>query len=421
MDISVLGAGREVGRSAVLLTWEDEESGILLDYGIAFDDQDRPVFPLHVAPSRLKVVLITHAHLDHIGATPFLYISARPLTIATRLTLVTGKLMIEDMIRLSGYYIPYEYPELVAMLDNSKAIDIGGIAEINGIQLEALNAGHIPGSSMYRIFVENKAILYTGDVNAIDTRLVKGVDLSGVGADILIMECTYGLFNHPPRIRVEEKFVETLKTVLEEGGNVLIPSFSLGRAQEILALLAEKMPYANVYYDGMARDILTIYLEHSEFINRIDLLKRAHTIFNAVKDSQTRKKICGEPGNIIVAPAGMLKGGPAAYYVKKLGFNSRNAIVLVSFQSPTTPGRNLLVNGTLTGGETTIKAKVFWFDFSSHAGADDLLNIVRSIKGLEKVVLIHGSEDSIYTLGYKVKEELGIEFYAPANGEKIRL
>ncbi|MEM3980019.1 MAG: MBL fold metallo-hydrolase [Ignisphaera sp.] len=421
MDITVLGAGREVGRSAVLLTWENGESGVLLDYGIAFDDQDKPVFPLHIAPTRLKAILITHAHLDHIGATPFLYISARPLTIATKLTLVTGKLMIEDMIRLSGYYLPYEYPELVTMLDNSKAIDIGEIAEINGIQVEALNAGHIPGSSMFRVFVKNKTVLYTGDVNTIDTRLVKGVTLSGVEANVMVMECTYGLFNHPPRGRVEEKFVEILKTVLEEGGNVLIPSFSLGRAQEILALLAEKMPYASVYYDGMARDIMTVYLEYDKYINKVNLLKKAYTIFSAVKDSQMRKKICSEPGNIIVAPAGMLKGGPAAYYVKRLGFNPRNAIVLVSFQSPTTPGRSLLVNGTLAEGEQMIKAKVFWFDFSSHAGSDDLLNIVKSVKGLEKLFFNDAATTEIYTLGYKVKEELGIDFYAPINGEKISL
>lgn len=421
VSITVLGAGREVGRAAVLLNMGSDGEGVLLDYGIAFDDQDKPVFPLHVAPSRLRAVLLTHAHLDHIGAAPFLYVSAKPLAIASKLTLATGKLMIEDMMRLSGYYLPYEYPELVALLENSKSVSIGETVEIGGLQIEVLNAGHIPGSCMYRIHLKNKTVIYTGDVNTMDTKLVKGANLSGVEANVLIMESTYGLYNHPPRDRVEEKFVEILRMVLEDGGSILIPSFSLGRAQEILAVLADRMPYASVYYDGMARDIMAMYLEYSEYINRVDLLKKAYTIFDAVKDSRMRKMICNEPGNIIVAPAGMLKGGPAVYYIKKLGFNAKNAIVLVSFQAPLTPGRKLLTEGVLEENGHTVKAKVFWFDFSSHAGSKDLVNLVKSVKNLEKVVLIHGSEDSAYTIGYRIKEELGIDFVVPSNGDTVEI
>lgn len=419
MKVTILGAGREVGRAAVLLSNENLSNSILLDYGVAFDEYDKPVFPLSVIPSHLKAVLISHSHLDHIGAAPFLYVSSKPLLIATNLTLSTGKMMIEDMLRLSGYYLPYEYPELIAMLDNSKFVRIGEVIDLNEFRIDILNAGHIPGSSMFRIELENKSIIYTGDVNTIDTKLVKGADLVGVNADVVIMEATYGMFNHPHRNKVEDRFIDTIKKIVEDGGTVLIPSFSLGRAQEILAVLADRMPYASVYYDGMVREILSIYLQHVEYVNRYDLLKKAATIFKSVKSSQMRKNICSEPGNIIVAPAGMLKGGPAAYYVKKVGFNNRNAIILVSFQAESTPGRRLLVEGVLEEGGQSVKAKVFWFDFSSHAGAEELLKIVKSIKGVEKVVLVHGSDDSIYTLGYRIREELGIEFYAPGNGESI--
>ncbi|MEM1541243.1 MAG: MBL fold metallo-hydrolase [Ignisphaera sp.] len=421
MKITVLGAGREVGRTAILLSEANGSSSLLLDYGISFDEYDKPVFPLSVAPSQLKAVLVTHAHLDHIGAAPLLYVSAKPLLIATNLTLVAGKLMIEDMLRLSGYYLPFEYPELATMLENSKAAGINETVELNGVSIELLNAGHIPGSAMFRIHTKNRTIIYTGDINTIDTKLVKGVDPTNMNADVIIMESTYGMFNHPPRNRVEEKFVETIKSVLDEGGSVLIPSFSLGRAQEILAVLADRMPYTNVYYDGMAREILSLYLEQEEYINRIDLLRKAYTLFESVRSSQMRKKICSEPGNIIVAPAGMLKGGPAVYYIKRLGFNSRNAVILVSFQATTTPGRKLLVDGSLEENGQPVNAKVFWFDFSSHAGSEELMNIIKSVKNIEKVVLVHGSEDAIYTIGYRIREELGIEFYAPKNGETIEI
>lgn len=416
-----MGGGREVGRTAILVALDNRDDAILFDYGISFDEQDRPVFPLSVSPIKLKAIFVSHAHLDHIGATPLLYVSAKPSIITTRLTLITGKIMIEDMLRLSGYYVPYEYPELISMMDSARATGIRSTIDIDNVQIDIYNAGHIPGSCMFRIHTKNKTILYTGDINTIDTKLVRGADVSGISANILIMESTYAQYNHPPRNRVEENFIEVLKMVLNDGGTILIPSFSLGRAQEILAILADKMPHANVYYDGMARDIMMIYLENSEYINRIDLLRKAYELFNAVKDSRMRKKICNEPGNIIVAPAGMLKGGPATYYIKKISTNSRNAIVLVSFQAPTTPGKKLLTDGILTEDEQLVKAKVFWFDLSSHAGSNDLFNIVKSIKGIEKLILVHGAEESMYSFGHRVKEELGIDFSAPVNGETIKL
>ncbi|ADM28347.1 beta-lactamase domain protein [Ignisphaera aggregans DSM 17230] len=419
IEITVLGAGREVGRAAIHVKNLKDESAVLLDYGVSFDEEDRPLFPLAVSPSKLKAVLVTHAHLDHVGAVPFLYISARPLLIMSRLTAKLSKLMIEDMIKISGYFLPYEYPELIAMLENVKPIEIGETLEIDNIRIESINAGHIPGSIMFKITMGEKSILYTGDINTIDTRLIKGLKPQNIDADILIIESTYGLYDHPERSRVEELFIDTVKSVIEDGGNVLVPAFSLGRAQEILTLLIERLPNANVYYDGMAKEILNILLEHREYINRYDLLLKVYERFIAVDKTTLRKKICKEGGNIIVAPAGMLKGGPALYYIRRLGDNPRNAIILVSYQAPSTPGRKLLTNGVIEEGGSRIRAKLYWFDFSSHAGSTGLFNVVKSIKNVEKVLLVHGNDDSIYTLGYRIKDELGIEFEAPANGQTI--
>lgn len=421
IELTVLGAGREVGRAAILISNTRNDTNIVLDYGISFDEDDKPLLPLSVPPSRITALLITHAHLDHIGASPLLYISARPTAVMSKLTRELGKIMIEDMLRLSGYYLPFEYPELMTLMENVKAVDIEDSLWIDNIYIESLNSGHIPGSTMYKITYGDRSIIYTGDINTIETRLVKGLDMNRVESNILIMESTYGLYDHPNRQRVEELFIKTVKEVIEDGGIALIPAFSLARSQEILAILLERMPYSNVYYDGMAKDILELFLRYREYINRYDLIEKVYKTFIPVRGSDMRKKICREPGSIIVTPAGMLKGGPVQYYIKRVWDNPKNAIILVSYQAPSTPGRKLLVEGLLENGGPRIKAMVFWFDFSSHAGASDLFNFVKNVKNLEKVILVHGNEDSIYNLGYSIKEKLGIEFEAPQNGEKITL
>lgn len=418
LTIRVLGSGREVGRTAILVGYGDER-GLLVDFGVAFDAEDKPVLPLTVPPTTISAVLVTHAHLDHVGAAPFLYVSSRPPLFTCDITAELGKLLIEDMLKLSGYYLPFEYPEVMTMYESTKTFKIGERLELGGVVIETFNAGHIPGSTMYRITVGERSVLVTGDVNTIETRLVKGADLSKLSADIVVMESTYGMYDHPERGHVEDLFIEAVKSVIEDGGVVLVPSFSLARAQEVLSLLAERLPHASVYYDGMAKEILKIFLGYREYINRYDLLAKSASLFTPVRDSRMRREACKSPGSVIVAPAGMLKGGPAQYYVKRLMDNPKNAIMLVSYQAPTTPGQRLLREGVIEEGGPRVKAKVFWFDFSSHAGASGLLELVKSVKGVEKVVLVHGSEEAAYTLGYRIREELGVDFEVPKNGDVV--
>jgi len=420
VKITVLGAGQEVGRAAILVENSNGES-ILLDYGISFDESDIPVLPLSVKPCKLKAVAVTHAHLDHVGAVPMLFISTKRPVIMTELTKEFSKMMIEDMLKLAGYYLPFEHRELETMLSCTRGVSIGSELWIDGIRMEFINAGHIPGSSMIKLDIKDKSILYTGDVNTIDTNLVRGADLHGVEANVLIIESTYGNVDHPERKRVEDKFVEALREVIEDGGTALIPAFALGRSQEILAILAKRMPYADVYYDGMARRIMDLMLSMPKYINRIDLLRKAAQIFTPVQGTSMRKKILKEKGAIIVSPAGMLKGGPSMYYLKRIWNDRKSAVFLVSYQAPSTPGRKLLSEGTIEDGMGRIGAKVYWFDFSSHAGVSGLMKLVKEVKGLEKVIVVHGSDSVAYELAYRIREELGVEVFVPRNGESIEV
>jgi len=418
LKVTILGSGKEIGRSAVLV--EGKGTALLLDYGVALGEGDEPELPLSIAPSKLTALIVTHAHLDHVGAAPLLYISGKIPTIMTPLTRDISELMIEDMLKISGYYLPFEHLELRNMLENTKPIGYYKELELNNARVQLISSGHIPGSAMVKIIIGERSLIYTGDVNTIDTRLVSSADTSNLEADTLIIEGTYADVDHPERSMIEKKFIDTIVEILEDGGTVLVPAFSLGRSQEVLALLAEKLPYITVYYDGMVRRITEIMLSYKNYLNKPDLLEKAVKIFEPVRGWDMRKKIWREPC-VIVAPAGMLKGGPSLYYIKRLWSERNNAIILVSFQAPGTPGRMLIEEGTFMEKGPRITARLEWFDFSSHAGFSGLFNIVKCVKNLEKVIIVHAEESSANYLATKIRGELGIDTYIPENGQSIEI
>ncbi len=418
ISIKILGSGREVGRAAIAVG--NGEKYVLMDYGVNFSENDEPQLPQHIRPSDVVAVAISHAHLDHIGAAPFLYTSAVLPTLMTSITKELGEIMIKDFLKLSGYYLPFEQVDLDTLLDNVIEVSYNKEYVFNDFTLRFINAGHIPGSSMILTEFNGVRVLYTGDVNTIDTRLVEGATTNGLEADILIIEGTYGNSVHPPREEIEKEFIESVKEVIESGGNVLVPAFSLGRSQEILSLIAEKLPGAHVYYDGMVRLISEIMISHPEFINRYDLLAKAVQSFRSVKNSGERRRITKSKGNIVISSAGMLKGGPAQYYLKKLGNNRKNAVFMVSYQAHGTPGRNLLEFGKPKENSEEIKARVQWFDFSSHAGMDGLLNLAKSLKNLKKIILVHSDEHVGLEFKERLEEIVGEEnVYFPLNGETL--
>ncbi|WP_338600300.1 MBL fold metallo-hydrolase [Sulfolobus tengchongensis] len=418
--LKILGGGREVGRSAIEVG--NSNSSVVLDYGVNFDEKDNPNFPLQEMPSKVKGFVISHAHLDHIGALPIYQIgSLNTKVYGTVVTRIITEVMLKDFLKLSGAKVPFEWVEVRKTMDNFVAIGYGEEIEVEGMKISLYNAGHIPGSSIIKVSSEKSTVAFTGDINLSETKLMKPAEIENVSdANVLVMESTYGKFNHPTRKEVEDEFYEKVLEVVEGGGTVLVPAFSLARSQEILSVLAERdFPYP-VYYDGMSREITELMLDFREYLNRPDLLKKAYDNFNYVKGWEDRHRAWKEKG-VIVASAGMLKGGPAVYYFKKLSENSKNAVFLVSYQAVNTPGRKLLEMGKFDEYSPLLKARLEIFDFSSHAGRKQLLEIVKSVKNLEKVVLVHGSPDNESSLADLIKQEMGVEVVIPENGQEISL
>ncbi len=415
--VRVLGGGREVGRAAILV--EGSGGSLLLDYGVNFDERDNPIFPEHVRPRDLSGVVLTHSHLDHVGASPLLYTSVKPKLYATPLTLDVTRLLLHDMIKIGGANLPFDEVIVGEMISSATPLGYNEVVDLGDLRFKLLYSGHIPGSASVLVEVDGKIILYTSDVNVIETKLVGPAKLEGLSVDLVIVESTYGSTNHPPRELVERSFYESLREVVESGGVVLVPVFSVSRGQEVLSIIAERDPPWQVWIDGMVRDIAELYLEHSDYVKFHGLLARAMKEYNIVRGWQDRRIAYREPG-VIIASSGMLKGGPSLYYLKKLAENPKNAVYLVSFQGRGTPGRQILETGLALPEEIPVRARIEWFDLSSHV---DQKGVIRLLKGMktEKVALVHGTLKAQEALAKRIKEELGLQVEIPAVGDALEL
>ncbi|BFH72588.1 MBL fold metallo-hydrolase [Sulfurisphaera javensis] len=417
--IKILGGGKEVGRSAIEVSTSTDS--IILDYGVNFDPNDNPNLPLQEVPSKVRGFIVSHSHLDHVGALPLYQISGNYPVYGTRLTRLITELMLKDFLKLSGPKVPFEWTEVRKVMDNFRSVNYHEEFELSTFKIELGDAGHIPGSAMIKVKTEKGNIVYTGDTNVINTHLVKSAEVDFLrDANTLVIESTYGRFNHPERKVVEDEFFEAIKEVVEGGGTVLVPAFSLSRSQEILSVLSSRNFDYPVYYDGMVKEITELMIQNPEFINDYESLKKAYNYFKYVNGWNDRNKATKGEG-VIVSSAGMLKGGPAVYYFKKISDNPKNAVFLVSYQAENTPGRRLLETGKFDEYSPMLKARFQIFDFSSHAGKNQLKEMIKSAKNLERVILVHGSPDSSSVLAEELKREIGVEVIIAENGQEIKL
>lgn len=414
MKVQFLGGTREVGRSAVAVM--TEKTRLLLDYGVMADHQ--PGFPMHVPPKEVDGVVMTHGHLDHTGAVPIFHIQERIPVFGTSVTLEFAQLLISDFIHLSGYYLPFEYLELRSMMRSAVRLDYRQKRAVGDMQLQLLDAGHLPGSAQALVEGEGRRLVYTSDFNRIDTRLLNGSDKDYGLVDAFVIESTYANEEHPERSVLEKEFVEKITDVVENGGTVLVPAFSVGRSQEIACVLAAHHFEYSITIDGMTREANRILSGYTNFLREPRLFLDAVHSANVVEGWRDRRLATGKPG-VVISPAGMLKGGPSVFYIQKLGKKSRNAVFLVSYQIPGTPGRELLDKGrcVIDGKMRKIKAQVERFDFSSHSGANELQETVKKLEGNPKVYVVHGAEGNCERFAKWIKEETGLEALAPKSGD----
>ena len=255
-----LGGGEEVGNVGLVI--EDcSETKILLDYGLS---PTKP--PRYPAESpRVMDTIVTHAHIDHIGMIPWLNSNHHTRLHATSFTTAVSKIMWRDCYKVSsmeGYPLAWDKRDLEESLNSWTEHKFYEKNSIEEWDWELLPAGHIPGAAMLNINTPNYEILITGDFDSRSSRLVEGANPKK--ADILFMEGTYGGRNHPPRIEEEQRLLRSVENVVEGGGTAIIPSFAMGRSQDILMILQDSDLGLEIHYDGMGKTITQIMLDHPE-------------------------------------------------------------------------------------------------------------------------------------------------------------
>ena len=418
MKLRFLGACREVGRSAVAV--QDSDGQILLDYGVIMNREVG--FPMHVPPKDLKSIILTHAHLDHSGLLPLFYIRGRIPIYGVEPTFQLTNLLIKDFIHLSGYYLPYEFIDLQTMIDH--CVNAGYRREFTVGESKAtlLNAGHIPGSSQVLLENNGKRLLYTGDFNDKDTRLLNAADQSYDDLDAFVVESTYANEDHQDRVRMENKFVTRVTEVVKDGGIVLVPAFGVGRSQEIISVLSAHQFEHPIFVDGMALDAIEILMSNADSLADPELFKRAVRNAEWIEKWNDRRRAVRTP-SVIVSPAGMLKGGAAMFYMESVAKRRENAVFLVSFQIPGTPGSILLEKKRFMfhGKAKKVEAQVEQFDFSSHGGKGELEKRLSKLDKKTKVFTVHGAEKNCTKLASWASREMGLEAVSPKPGETYEI
>jgi len=392
-----------------------------MDYGVMINHEVG--FPVHVSPKELGAVVLTHAHLDHSGLIPLFYVHTSKLPVyGIEPTFKLTKVLIRDMIKLSGYYLPFEYIDLESMLEHVISVEYHSAFKVGDLNVTMVNAGHIPGSAQIVVESNGKRILYTGDYNLVPTHLVPGADRAYKDLDAIVIESTYAAEDHPNREEAERNFVLACKEVVEGGGTVLVPAFGVGRSQEILCMLAHHgFPYP-VFVDGMALDAIRMLEEHPNSLRDVQLFRRAMKESTQIGNWHDRRRAAHSPG-VIVSPAGMLKGGASVFYMENIANKIENGIFLVSYQVEGSPGRILLDEGRymLHGKTRKVKARVEKFDFSSHGGKTQLEETLKELDKKTRVFVVHGDVPNCRRLSDWASNELGLKSVPPRPGESYEI
>ena len=422
MEIKVLGAAGEVGRSAFQVNCDG--TNFLLDYGVMFGKPRGapPTYPLHVKPRDIDSVIITHAHLDHSGCVPSLFVSGNCNVYATAPTFDLSQLLIRDMIKIEKNSHSFGSPEIENMMQKSKIIGFNEKIRRGNASFELRSSGHVVGGSTVIVESNNKKLFYTGDINLRGSRLLPPADLDIGEMDMVITESTYSQENQMPRKDSEKGLIDFANEVMDRKGTLFIPSFSVERSQEVASVLISSGFKHKIIMDGMALKVNEVLLRYPEYLRNPDIFKDVMDRVVAVNDHKERKRALTEPC-VVISPAGMLVGGNAVYYLQQLAFDDKNGIALVSYQGEGTPGKKLLDTGKVEtrGKDINVSAEVKQFQFSGHADRDSLFDMIKNLKGNPKIMTVHGDDESCTRFAEEIHERFGFEAHAAKLDEKITI
>lgn len=451
--VTFLGGARQVGRSGILL--QTPKSKILLDCGIDVAAQGQDKFPIFNIPefniAQLDAVIISHAHLDHVGLLPYLYkMGYRGPCYMTAPTRDIAALLALDFIGVAYKQAAqplFDSSDIKEMVKHSICLNYNEVTDVTpDIRLTFYNSGHVLGGAMVHLNIGNGLhnLVYTGDFKYARTRLLDPAVAIFPRVETVITESTYGARTDifPPRKESEEKFLEIIKRTIDKGGKVLIPELGLGRAQESMMIIEDairtgKLKKIPVYIDGMIWDINGIHTAYPDFLSakvRSEIFQDKNPfvsdIFLRVGSPQERKNVIEGGPCVVLATSGMLVGGASVEYFKEFAGNKNNAIIFVCYQGAGSMGRQVQegikeIKMNVEGREEDVKINLeveTVNGLSAHASRTELLSFFNNMKPRPKRIIIeHGEVSKSLDLAAALYKLNRVETNVPRTLETLRL
>ncbi len=473
MKITFLGATRTVTGSNFLV--EGAGKKFLVDCGMwqgkaEMEEENRQDFEFN--PAEIDFMLLTHAHIDHSGRIPKLYNEGfRNKIYAHKATCDLCALMLPDSGHIQEMESQwknkkrmrkgeeplspiYTAEEAARCLEIFEPVQYDKIIEITPqIQVRFNDAGHMLGSSMIEVWVEEdgkrtKAV-FTGDIGNNDIPLLSSPTMIE-DTDYLVMESTYGSRLHVKNEQKAQLFLDIVSETLDNGGTVVIPSFAVGRTQEILYEInhlkdENKDEEFRRKYDTLMK--VPVYVDSPLAISATEVFKENMDLF----DEETQEEIMRGDNplefsglqftrtaeeskalnedtkpSIIISASGMCEVGRIKHHLKHNLWNPKSTILFVGYQAPGTLGYSL-VNGAKTvkifGEEIAVNARIEYIEgYSGHADQEWLMNFIYSfIQKPKHIFLVHGEPESQDVLKMKIEEDTKINVTIPEFGETYEL
>jgi metallo-beta-lactamase family protein len=422
-EIKFLGAAGTVTGSSYLVKVFDEGDHILtfmVDHGM-FQGPD--VEPLNFnkydfSPKEIDYLFLTHAHVDHCGLLPKLVRHGFGGKIfSTAQTFELADLILFDSVKIQARQKKYEgVPELFDANDVENTLQLFDVKRFDqeykagesDLKYELIRAGHILGAASVRLCYKEKVITFSGDLGRASQPIVNSADLSSKESNYIICESLYGGKFHDNNKLVTTKFIEEIAKNIKRGGNVIVPTFSVQRSQEILLIVNDAykknlLPRGvQIYFDSpLAQRVTKVYTDNNheleaQFISGDPLSSRLRgDNVKFVKNYRQTQSIMKKKGNIIVTGGGMCNGGKVLSYFKSMLNQNDLLISIVGFQAEETLGREL-VDGAekveIDNDYYDVDARIEVFrGFSAHADQEDLLTWLNTFDKdlLEEVFLVH--------------------------------
>ena len=457
--VTALGSYREVGRAMHLVT--TNESKVLVDCGAKPTTNRSEVEPFFTAPEllpldNLDAIVITHAHIDHIGMLPVLFkYGYRGPVYCTPPTRDLMTLLQIDYIKVAqaeGNESPYSKADIQECIKHIVDVNWGDKTDISpDIKMTMENAGHILGSSsVYMQIGEGKGehkLLFSGDIKYEKSWLFDAATVRFPKVETLVIESTYGGPQdiQPTRQQASQELQDLIQDSLGRGSKIFCPVFAVGRSQEVMIAIDQLFKSGNikpvtVWLDGMISEATAIHSSHPNFLNR-DLRGKmlkggAENPFNSpwfkqVDSREQRDSILLDPSPcIVLATSGMITGGPIVEYFKHWAPEPSNTLCFVGYQASGTLGRRLQQGHPQVplsdGGQTLmvdVRCNTVTIDgFSGHSDRNQLFDYVSALNPTpRKIICHHGDPQTCNAFRQGLRERFRVQTYAPANLETLRL